>query len=426
MGSGPGAATGKLMTSLPIGRSEPGTTSRERGVPRPAGVSARWLWAALLVLVAPAVACVTWRERPAAAGITPAELLTGAPLGVAEAAVALVPERDVLAVSPEMHAFLDAHVDRKGSEALKLDQLVWAIMDATTFGVVYDDRTRTAAETFRARRGNCLSFSTLFVAMARDVGLRVEFEEVDIPPDWTLERDAYVLNQHVNVRVDLGRAGVRVVDFNIADFRANYEMRTISDARALAHYYNNIGVERMLGGDTGAALACFRMAIADGDRRFPPAWTNLGTLYLRNGHPAHAEAAYMQALQEDDGDLVAMSDLARLYERQGDRERAAAYQKRVIRHRWLNPYYRYELAHQAYLAQKYDAAIGHLKYALRQRPREDRFYRLLGMSCMKKGDARAARRWFDRAREVAASDALRRSYSSKIDMLLRRNAEPVP
>ncbi|MDD5562730.1 MAG: tetratricopeptide repeat protein [Thermoanaerobaculaceae bacterium] len=317
-------------------------------------------------------------------------------------------------------------MDRRDSAALKLDQLVDAIIGAGTFGVVYDDRTRTAAETFGARRGNCLSFSTMFVAMARAVGLHVQFQEVDIPPDWTLEKDTYVLNQHVNVRVDLGQAGVRVVDFNIADFKASYEMRTISDARALAHYFNNIGVERMLAGDTAAALACFRTALADGDRRFPPAWTNLGTLYLRNGHPAHAEAAYLQALKEDDGDLVAMSDLARLYDRLGDRERAAACQKRVIRHRWLNPYYRYELARRAYESQRYDAAISHLRYAIRQRPKEDRFYFLLGMSYLRKGDMRAARRWLDRAREVAASDALKRSYSSKIDTLLRRNAERVP
>ena len=53
---------------------------------------------------------------------------------------------------------------------------------------MYDEITRTASETFRARRGNCLSFSNMFVAMARDVGLDVQFQEVEIPPDWTSTR----------------------------------------------------------------------------------------------------------------------------------------------------------------------------------------------------------------------------------------------
>jgi len=381
----------------------------------------KWLRAALACLVVPAAACTSWRANLDRVGITPDELLAGASLGVAQASPELVvEERDILALSAEMQDFLDAHVNRKGSDKLKLHQLVAAIIDADSFGVEYDNTTRTASETFRVRRGNCLSFSTMFVAMARDVGLTVQYQEVDIPPDWTLDNDTFVLNQHVNVYVDLGLTGVRVVDFNIGDFKASYEMKRISDTRAVAHYYNNIGVERMQAGDTPSALSHFRRAIADDDRHFSPAWTNLGTLYLRSGRLAHAEAAYIQAWKASQWDLVAMSNLARLYERSGDRERAAEYRKRVVLHRNLNPYYRYELACRAYSAQDYAAAIGHLKYAIRKRPKEDQFCFLLGLSYLQTGDERTARRWLARAEEVAATDALKRRYSSKVDTLLRR------
>ncbi len=372
-------------------------------------------------LVVLAVACTSWRGNLGREGITPDELLAGASLGVADASPASVVEKqDVLALSAEMKDFLDRHVGHNGSGSLALHQLVSAIIDANTFGLVYDETTRTAAETFRARRGNCLSFSNLFVAMAREVGLNVQYQEVDIPPDWTLDKDTFVLNRHVNVYVDLGPAGTRVVDFNIGDFKTSYEMRRISDARALAHYYNNLGVERMQAGDTSSALSCFRRAIADNDRAFSPAWSNLGTLYLRNGDPAHAEAAYLQALKASGSDLVAMSDLARLYERQGRRKQAAAYEKKVVHHRWLNPYYRYELARRAYLSQQYDVAVNHLKYAIRKRPKEDQFYFLLGAAYLKKGNLRAARRYLAEAEELAASDAEKRKYSSKIDTLLGR------
>jgi len=402
------------------------TAARARARCRPARGSLGWLCVVLLCLLAQIVACTTRRGSPDTVAITPEELLAGAPLGVAEdSSAAVASAGEVLALSPEMSDFLDAHVNRAGSGILKLHQLASTIIDEDAFGLVYDDRTRTAAETFRVRHGNCLSFSTMFVAMARDVGLSVQFQEVEIPPDWTLDNDTFVLNQHVNVYVDLALAGTRVVDFNIADFRASYPMRRIPDARALAHYYNNVGVERMQKGDTASALSYFRRAIVDNDRNFSPAWVNLGTLYLRNGHPAHAETAYLQALEADGSDLVAMSSLARLYEMQGDRERAAAYRKRVVRHRNLNPYYRYELARRAYAAQDYDAAIGHLKYAVRKRPKEDQFCFLLGLSYLEKGDERAARSWFARAEELAATDALKRRYSSKIDTVLRR-PDPIP
>ena len=48
--------------------------------------------------------------------------------------------------------------------------------------------------------------------------------------------------------------GIRIVDFNIDNFRSSYDRRRISDARLLAHYYNNVAVERMQAGDAAAAL----------------------------------------------------------------------------------------------------------------------------------------------------------------------------
>ncbi len=329
----------------------------------------------------------------------------------------LVDEEAVLAVSAEMQAFLNAHVARRADRVARLRQLAYAIVDEGRFGLKYDETTRTASETFRTRRGNCLSFSNMFVAMARRVGLDVGYQEVDVPPDWSFKDDTFVLNRHVDVRVDLGKEGEHVVDFNMDDFKTAYERRTISDARALAHFYNNMAVERMQAGDTASALLYFRRATGH-DPLFSPAWTNLGILYLRKGHPDYAEAAYLQALKADGGDLVAMSNLASLYEGRGDQERAALYRSRVTDHRQRNPYYRLQLAREAFEAQDYDAAIHHLHYAIRKKKNEDQFYFLLGMSYVKKGDQQAARRWLSRAEEVAATDALKRRYASKRDILL--------
>ena len=373
--------------------------------------------AALVLLVALALACASAPSGRDRAGITPDELQAGAPLGAEQESPALVDEEAVLAVSAEMQDFLSAHVARTADRATRLRRLARAIVGKGTFGLEYEETTRTASETFRTRRGNCLSFSTMFVAMARHVGLSADYQEVDVPPDWSFKDDAFVLNRHVNVLVDLGKEGEHVVDFNMDDFRTTYDRRAISDARALAHFYNNMAVERMQAGDTASALISFRRATVH-DPRFSPAWTNLGILYLRKGHPDYAEAAYRQALKADGGDLVAMSNLANLYERRGDEERAALYRNRVADHRQRNPYYRFQRAREAFDAQGYDTAIRHLDYAIRRKKNEDRFYFLLGLCYLKKGDQPAARRWMSRAEEVSATDALKRRYSSKIDILL--------
>lgn len=368
-----------------------------------------------LVMLALGCASAPWRRDRV--GITLDELRAGAPLGVEQDSPALVADEAVLAVSAEMQDFLNTHVARTAGRTTRLRQLASAIVSKATFGLEYDETTRTASETFRTRRGNCLSFSNMFVAMARRVGLDVYYQEVDTPPDWSFKDDALVLNRHVNVLMDLGREGEHVVDFNMDDFRTSYDRRRISDARALAHYYNNMAVERMQAGDTASALLYFRRATGH-DPLFSPAWTNLGILYWRKGHAAYAEAAYLQALEADVGDLVAMSNLASLYERLGDQKRAALYRNRVVDHCKRNPYYRFQRAREAFLARDYDAAISHLNYAIRKKKNEDQFYFLLGLTYVKKGDEQAARRWLSRAEEVAATDALKRRYASKMDILL--------
>jgi len=373
-----------------------------------------------IVLVATTLVagCATAPPTPAAQAITRDMLLEARPL-VGEGVVSSLPDTDVLALDPQMHLFLDRFVDARQSDYTKLRQLLYAIIDEGSFGLEYDDQTRTAAETFHVQRGNCLSFTNMFVAMARELGIDARYQEVDIPPDWTVQGGAFVLNRHVNVLVDLGYPGKgkRVVDFNMDDFRTSYDKREVHDRRAVAHYYNNMGVDRMLAGETVEALLNFRKAI-ENDQNFSPPWGNLGTLYRRNGLLAYAERAYLKALDANSGDIVAMSNLADLYGQQGEAERAAGYQQRVDAHRMSNPYYRYRLAREAFLAEDYDASIGHLKYSVRKKKNEDTFYFLMGLSYLKKGDESAARQWMEKAEQVAEDDDLQRNYHSKLEMLL--------
>lgn len=378
----------------------------------PASRAAR---AALALLSAALAGCASGPLRRQA-GPAPPDLLAARPLDLHPEGAALVDEAEVLAPSPEMRAFVAEHVAKGAIRPLRLWQLTSAFLHAPSFRLKYDETTRTAAATFEARRGNCLSFSNMFVALARQAGLRAEFEEVDSPADWSFRDEAFVLNRHVNVLVDLGRAGERVVDFNVDDFKSSYDRRRISDARARAHYYNNVAVERLQAGDDASALGYLRKALANDDG-FSPAWNTLGTLYRRHHQADHAEAAFLQALAADRADAVAMSNLSWLYESEGDATRAAFYRKKVLHHRDRNPYYHFQLGRQALRAEDYDAAIGHLKRAIREKRNDDQFYYLLGLSYLKKGDPVTARRWLSRAEEVAGTDALKRRYASKMENL---------
>jgi Tfp pilus assembly protein PilF len=110
-----------------------------------------------------------------------------------------------------------------------------------------------------------------------------------------------------------------------------------------------------------------------------------------------------------------MSNLAGLYERQGDEKLAAAYRKRVINHRMQNPYYRYQRAREAFDAGSWDAAISHLRFAVRKKRNEDRFCDLMARCYLAKGDERAAARWQAKAQAAAAAGSPKRRWSGTID-----------
>jgi Flp pilus assembly protein TadD len=340
----------------------------------------------------------------------PAELLAGTDGGVLPPGGA-----GISALDDDMRAFLADQV-RGGDDYHRLRSLLGSVIENASFQIEYDEDTRTAAETFHVGRGNCLSFTNLIVGMARELGLVVSYQEVEIPPVWFLRDGSFVLSRHVNAVVDLPGRSPHVVDFNMAEFRLSYPRRPISDERAAAHYFSNLGVERMQAGEPAPALDYFRRAIAM-DRTLAQAWVNLGTWYLRQGEPARAEASYLEALRVSAREYVAMSSLANLHAQRGRPELARWYQRRVIQFRKQNPYYRYEQALAAYRAGDYDAAAGHLRGAIRREADDAAFHSLLGLVYRQLGKDDSARRAFLRAVELADDDDLRRAYRRKLDLL---------
>ncbi len=342
-----------------------------------------------------------------------AESLTGA------ADLPVVDDVDVLALNDDMLAFIDEHVDPKQPGQTKVRALLHALLNHSGVGLEYDTMTRTAAETYGAGLGNCLSFTNMFVAMAREAGLNVTYQEVKIPPSWTLEGDTYVLSRHVNAVVDLGFGATNEVDFNVAydDFEDTYSREDVSDARALAHYYSNIGVEYLQKDQPMEALRYFRKALTS-DGLYAPGWSNLGVLFSRAGHLDYAEAAYVQALISDPDELVAMSNLGRLYLRMGRKELANWYAERSEQHRLRNPYYRYHLARKAFAYGDYDAAIEHLEVSVRERRTEGSFYVLMGLSYMQIGNEAAARKWLRKVERLAEDNERNKTHVHKLERLM--------
>ncbi len=397
-----------------------GRSSQTRCMTHPlrAGFAARQTRAPELAFLALLVAACAVPLRSPEPGntITPAMLLRGEPI-VGSEDPAPLPDSDAIGLDVDMVRFIAENVDMRDAEHTRLRHLLDAVITGGHLDVAYDERTYTAAETFHLHQANCLSYTNMFVALGRAAGLKVNFQEVDIPPDWTQSGDILVLNRHVNALVSATNGKDQVVDFNMADFRASYDRRVISDTRGMAHYYSNMGVERLQAADRVTSLRYFRKAIQQ-DAGFAPAWINLGILYLRAGAPDFARASWWHALTLAPGDPVAMSNLERQYRQQGNVVMAEDLRRRIEHYRMQNPYYRFYLAQQAFDNSDYDTAIGHLKFAVQAKKNDDRFLALLGLSYLRRGDPEAARLWIARAAEVAGDGD---GYHSKLEMLQRLN-----
>jgi Flp pilus assembly protein TadD len=321
----------------------------------------------------------------------------------------------ITALDEGMRAFLEWRVSGANDEQ-RLHSLLGAVISNPTFRVEYGDETRSAVETFQRMRGNCLSFTSLLVGLAREVGLSISYQEVDVPPIWSLRDGSFVLTRHVNAVVKLAPDFSQVVDFNMAEFRLAYPRREISDERAAAHFHSNLGVERMQAGEAERARQHFAYAIAL-DPTLAQAWINLGIWYGREGDPARAEASFLEALRVDPRELVAMSNLANLHAREGRAALARSYEQRVARFRAQNPYYRLALARDAYRAGDYATAVDHLQHAIHRAPDEAEFHSWLALSYRQLGRVEPARRELERAVELADEDETRRAYRRKLEIL---------
>ena len=113
-----------------------------------------------------------------------------------------VADVDILQVSPEMMEFLEAHIPSGMRGTDKAFTLAYAMLDPYLLGFRYDPAITLGAEdAFVQKSGNCLTFSSLFVAMARAAGLRAWYQEVKVPPNWSNINETLLVNLHVNAIV---------------------------------------------------------------------------------------------------------------------------------------------------------------------------------------------------------------------------------
>ena len=321
-----------------------------------------------------------------------------------------------LELNNNMKDLLDREILQVKGEKRRLDKIVELIFDRSVVGFEYSGlKTFTAEETFDKRSGNCLSYTTMFIALARYARLRAKFQEVSDYSDWNRQGDLIVCSSHINSVVEIGTR-IYEVDFQYRSEKKFWNRKVIDDDRAEAHYFNNIGSEALLIGNYSIAEEFLRRSI-DLDSSFSFAWTNLGVLLRKMDKTKEAEDYFKKAVMLDKKNHTAKMNLAGLYESQGFIKKSEKLKDQIKKILNRNPYYHFDLGVSEYNRENYRGAIDYFKRAIRRDHKKSEFYIKLSAAYYKLGDLKMSKKYLIKGQKHVESDQEKDKYQKKLEYI---------
>lgn len=289
--------------------------------------------------------------------------------------------------------------------------------------------TRTAAEAFEARAGNCLSLVIMTAAFARELGLQVRYQSAYLEEAWSRKGSLLLKSGHVNITL-----GKRLADHGLSpfpygltiDFLPQEEVRNlktveIPESLVVAMFMNNRAVEAIVQGRLDDAYGWAREAVR-ADPSFLGAQNTLGVVYLRRGALAQAGAVFEHVLEADPKHTRALANLVEVASRAGRDDEAARLRARLAGLESEPPLHFFNLGMAAMQRDDFRAARDlFAKEAARGDAAADVHF-WLGVAHYRLGDIDRATREVSRAAEASASRGERDLYSAKLDWLRAHHA----
>lgn len=308
------------------------------------------------------------------------------------------------ALTPEMGAWLEARVQKSGSHEERLAALALALLDPRGFHINYQRNfTGTAQDVFQTHQANCLSFTHLFIGMARELEVPVYFLEVRDVENYSREGDLVVISDHVAVGFGPPH-DLRIIDF-AEDAGDQYRrIHPISDLTAIALFYSNRGAEQLRSGKVDDAVRWLQAATRI-DPDLAAAWVNLGVALRRNGDRHGAAASYRRALAVDSTTISAYHNLAALLRMEGHVEEAMELMALTDRGSNRNPFSYVALGDLNMRFGRMEDAARFYRKAVRLDAESPEPYAAMGLYRLEAGEPVQARRWLKKARRFDPDDA---------------------
>ena len=333
----------------------------------------------------------------------------------------------LFALSAPMQAYMRraqfaGHVRREGAAR----GLVSALYNKTDLKLEYEaSMTRTAASTYEARRGNCLSLVIMTAAFARALNVDVTFQNVLIERQWSRSGGIYLGSSHVNLALadrqgshNTFEAAKRwlTVDFLPSEDTSRHLTRPIDEQMIEVMYLNNRAAEEIAAGRLDAAYWFARAAIKK-DPAYIAAYNTLGVIYQRHGDFLLAERVYKRALEREREDTVVMNNLIPVLAKLGKEEESKALAARLATIDPTPPFHYFHQGLKAMEAGKYAEAKGLFEKEVARSPYYHEFHFWLGIAHMRLGEPGLARAELTMAVDTSTSEESAKLYAGKLNYL---------
>jgi len=333
---------------------------------------------------------------------------------------------DVFALDADMKRYANVEIAGRLYAKGRRQALIDALYDKGQLKLEYDSvRTRSAAEAFAARSGNCLSLVIMTAALAKEIGLPVRYQTVYIDETWSRSGDIYLSVGHINLTLGMSRmdghfsrseSDLMTIDFLPASDVRGYYTHVIGEETVVAMFMNNRAVEAMSRGKLDDAYGWAREAIRQ-DPRFLSAYNTLGAVYWRHGDAGEAAHVFSYVLAHEPGNTSAMANVVPVLKHQGRHAEADEVARKLAQAEPNPPFSYYNRGMIAMQNGDYKAAKALFAKEVDRAAYYHEFHYWLAVASLRLGEVEDARKHLAIALETSTTRTDYDLYASKLDHL---------
>lgn len=336
----------------------------------------------------------------------------------------------VFALTPAMRNYVLHEIGHPGNGKDVRRMLFDALYRRDKLQLEYDSAlTRNAAQTFEARAGNCLSLAIMTAALARELNLPVQFQQIQVDEVWSRAGNLYFASNHVNLALGRPRsdrnpyttysadtANSLTVDFIPVPPKARENATPLSETTIIAMYLNNRAAELLAAGQVDDAYWSARKA-AEVDPLFLNAYNTLGVIYQHHGNQDAAEQALRYAQAQAPDNTIYLANLAQTLEAEHKLAEAAPLRARLAQLEPYPPFYFFQQGQEAMKLGDYARARRLFERELERVPDYHEFHFWLAVANYQLGNLRAADKHMKLALDNSTTRGAHDLYAAKLDRI---------